>query len=89
MRLELYTSAFCGACHAARGAVAEAVGLVPALEASEKDVAFSPDEAEARGIEATPTILLTDDDGAELFRSAGVPTVPQLLTAVARHLPGS
>lgn len=86
MRLELYTSAFCGACHAARGSVDEALRLVPGVTAAEFDVAFDPDRAEARDIVSTPTIVLTDDEGAELFRAAGAPSVPQLLTAVARHL---
>lgn len=86
MRLELFTSSFCGACHAARGAVGEAVRLVPGVVVVEVDVALDPDRAESRDIVATPTIVLTDDDGGELFRSAGVPTAPQLLTAVALHL---
>lgn len=87
MRLELYTSAFCGACHAARTAVDEATRLVPALESTDLDVAFAPDRAEQRDIRTTPTIVLTDASGAELFRAEGVPSVPQLLRAVAEHLP--
>jgi thioredoxin 1 len=87
MKLELYTSAFCGACHAARAAVDEATRLVPVLEAVDLDVATHEDRAEARDIVATPTIVLTDDEGVELFRAAGAPNVPQLLTAVAAHLP--
>lgn len=86
MQLELYTSAFCGACHAARGAVSEAVRLVPAVRTLERDVAFAPDEAERRDVRATPTIVLADDDGRELFRAEGAPSVPQLLTAIAAHL---
>jgi thioredoxin 1 len=31
--------------------------------------------------------VLTDDEGTELFRAAGAPSVPQLLRAVAAHLP--
>lgn len=87
MKLELYTSAFCGACHAARAVVAEAARLVPSIVATDLDVASHSDRAEARDIVSTPTIVLTDDDGAELFRAAGAPSVPQLLRAVAAHLP--
>lgn len=87
MKLELYTSAFCGPCHAARSAVDEAARLVPGLATTDLDVAAHSDEAEARDIRSTPTIVLTDDTGAEVFRAAGAPSVPQLLAAVARHLP--
>jgi thioredoxin 1 len=87
MKLELYTSAFCGACHAARSVVAEAARLVPSLVATDLDVAASPYLAEAREIASTPTIVLTDDEGTELFRAAGAPSVPQLLRAVAAYLP--
>ncbi|GAA4266869.1 thioredoxin [Frondihabitans peucedani] len=89
MRLELYTSAFCGACHAARAAVGDAERLVPGLEHVDVDVATDPDRAEARDIVSTPTIVLTDDEGSELFRAAGAPTVPQLLHAIAAHLPAA
>ncbi|AMM20379.1 thioredoxin [Frondihabitans sp. PAMC 28766] len=86
MKLELYTSAFCGPCHAARAAVDEASRLVPDLRAVDLDVAAHSDEAEARDIRSTPTIVLTNDAGDELFRAAGAPSLPQLLTAVAAHL---
>lgn len=52
-------------------------------------MATDPDRAEARDIVSTPTIVLTDDDGHELFRAAGAPTVPQLLHAIATHLPAA
>ncbi|GAA4670225.1 thioredoxin family protein [Frondihabitans cladoniiphilus] len=84
MRIELFTSAFCAPCHAARSAVEEASRLVSGLSAVDLDVTRHEDEAEARGILSTPTIVLTDDAGHELFRAAGAPSVPQLLTAVAR-----
>lgn len=87
MRLELYTSAFCAPCHAARAAVDEASRLVPGLTSVDLDVARFADQAESRKIRSTPTIVLVDETGAEVFRAAGAPTLPQLLTAVAAHLP--
>jgi protein-disulfide isomerase len=87
MKLELYTSSFCGACHAARSVVDEATRLVASLEAVDLDIAFATERAEERDIRATPTIVLTDDSGAEVFRAEGAPSLPQLLTAVADHLP--
>lgn len=83
MRIDLYTSAFCAPCAAARRVVAEAERLVPALEVREVDVATSPDEIERLGIRSTPTIAITDDAGAEVFRSTGVPRRDQLLVALA------
>ena len=38
-------------------------------------------------IDATPTVIIRDSSGAEVFRATGVPTVPQVLTAAVRALP--
>ena len=83
MKVELYTSAFCGPCHAARTVVAEAEALVPALVVDEADVVARPDEAEARDVTSTPTIVVLDARGDEVFRAAGVPRLDQLLGALA------
>jgi thioredoxin 1 len=86
MKVELYSSSFCGACDATRGVLAEVTRLVPAAEVVELNVATAPQRAEAVGIVATPTVVLRGDDGAELFRAAGVPRVDQVLTAIAQAL---
>jgi len=83
MMLELYTSAFCGPCHAARAVVAEARALVPSLVVDEADVAARPDQAERRDVRSTPTLVVTRDDGEVVFRSSGVPTLDRLLGALA------
>lgn len=83
MKLELYTSAFCGPCHVARAVVADARAMVPSLVVDEADVAARPDQAEARGVRSTPTIVVSTDDGEVVFRSAGVPTLDKLLGALA------
>ncbi|NRD27448.1 thioredoxin domain-containing protein [Frigoribacterium sp. VKM Ac-2836] len=83
MMLELYTSAFCGPCHAARAVVAEARALVPSLVVDESDVATRPEAAERRDVRSTPTIVVTRDDGEVVFRSPGVPTLDRLLGALA------
>lgn len=87
MRLDLWTSAFCAPCAAARRVAASAAALVPGLTVSERDVAAHPDDAERLGIRSTPTIIVRGDDGSEVFRSPGVPTRDQLLVAVAKALP--
>jgi thioredoxin 1 len=86
MQLDLWTSAFCAPCAAARRVSAEAAELVPGLTVTERDVAAHPDDAEDLGIRSTPTIIVRQDDGTEVFRSPGVPTRDQLLLAVAKAL---
>lgn len=84
MQLDLWTSAFCAPCAAARRVAADAARLVPGLTLTERDVAAHPDDAEDLGIRSTPTIIVRRSDGAEVFRSPGVPSRDQLLLAVAR-----
>ncbi len=86
MRLDLWTSAFCAPCAAARRVVGDAAGLVPGLAVAERDVAAHPDTAEDLGIRSTPTIIVRRDDGAEVFRASGVPSRDQLLVALTRAL---
>ncbi|MFJ3381338.1 thioredoxin [Curtobacterium sp. NPDC090217] len=84
MQLDLWTSAFCAPCAAARRVAADAARLVPGLTVTERDVAAHPDDAEDLGIRSTPTIIVRGPDGAEVFRSPGVPSRDQLLVAVAK-----
>jgi thioredoxin 1 len=84
MQVDLWTSAFCAPCAAARRVVGEAARLVPAMTVTERDVAASVELAEAADIRSTPTIIVRDDAGREVFRAPGVPTRDQLLVAAAR-----
>jgi hypothetical protein len=84
MQLDLWTSAFCAPCAAARRVAADAAQLVPGLHVTERDVAAFPGDAEDLGIRSTPTIIVRRSDGSEVFRSPGVPTRDQLLLAVAK-----
>jgi protein-disulfide isomerase len=87
MELTLVTSAFCGACSRTRAVVADAVRYLPDATVTEIDVAREPDAAEALDIRFTPTVIIRDASGAEVFRAEGVPTVPQVLTAAVKALP--
>ncbi len=87
VRFELFSSAFCGACHSTRSVLAQAVALVPGAVVEEHDVAFEPDYSEAHDIEATPTVIVRASDGRQVFRAQGVPTIHQALTAAALALP--
>jgi len=82
--VDLYTSAFCEPCHLTRAVLAEAARLVPEAEIVERDVVAFEARAETDGIEVTPTVIVRSSDGVEVFRARGVPTLPQVLTALAK-----
>ncbi|WP_309104670.1 thioredoxin family protein [Microbacterium sp.] len=87
MELTLVTSAFCGACSRTRSVLKDAVRFLPEATVTEIDVARDPDAAEALDIRFTPTVIIRDAEGTEVFRAEGVPTVPQVLTAAVKALP--
>ena len=84
MKLLFFSSAFCDPCRATRSVLDEAAVLVPAARLVELDVARHAAEAERAGIRSTPTVVVLDGDDAEVFRAEGVPTVNQVLAALAR-----
>ena len=86
MELTVFTSAFCEPCMQTRAVVAEAVRLVPAISVRELDVVRNETLAAAERIRSTPTVIVHDSRGTEVFRAEGVPTVQQVLVAVAKAL---
>lgn len=84
VNVEFYTSAFCGPCRTTRAVLGEAARLLPALRLEEVDVAEQVVRAELAGITSTPTTLIRDAQGREVFRAAGVPTLAQVLVALDR-----
>jgi thiol-disulfide isomerase/thioredoxin len=92
VRLELFSTSFCGACRQTRAVLERAASLVPGASVTEHDLALEPDLGERLGIVQSPTTIVRDASGRELLRAAGVPTVPQVLVAAERALaarPGS
>lgn len=87
MELTLVSSSFCGACARTRSVLADAARFLPDATITEIDVARDPDAAEALDIGFTPTVIIRDASGVEVFRAEGVPTVPQVLTAAVKALP--
>ncbi len=67
-----------------RRVLGEVAGLVPAARIAELDVVRNAGEAERAGIRSTPTVVVMTDDGTEVFRAEGVPTLNQVLVALAR-----
>jgi protein-disulfide isomerase len=58
--------------------------LVPAAAIAELDVALHIEQAEKAGIRSTPTVIVLDSTDTEVFRAEGVPTVNQVLVALAK-----
>ena len=87
MELTLVSSSFCGACSRTRAVLADAARLLPDAKVVEIDVARDPDAAEELDIVFTPTVIIRNAAGVEVFRAEGVPTVPQVLTAAVKALP--
>ena len=67
-----------------RSVLSEVSKLVPAARIAELDVVRDSDEAERAGIRVTPTVVVLKEDGSEVFRAEGVPTVNQVLVALAK-----
>ena len=84
VNLDLYTSAFCDPCIMTRAVLDDVRKLVPVLSVRELDVARDEEAARDAGIRSTPTIIVRTDDGNEVFRAEGIPTVNQVLVALAK-----
>lgn len=67
-----------------RFVLGEVARLVPAATVTELDVVRHEAEAESAGIRSTPTVVICDAHDVEVFRAEGVPTVNQVLVALAK-----
>lgn len=84
MNLLFFSSAFCDPCIQTRGVLKMVAELVPAAKIAELDVARDENRAREAGIRSTPTVVVVSDSGEEVFRAEGVPTVNQVLVALAK-----
>ena len=84
MNLLFFSSAFCDPCIQTRGVLKMVADLVPAAKIAELDVARDENRAREAGIRSTPTVVVVDNNGEEVFRAEGVPTVNQVLVALAK-----
>ncbi len=87
VRFELFTSAFCSSCHSARIVLAHAASVIPGAVVEEHDVAFDAARAEAAEITSTPTVIVRDAAGEQVFRAEGAPSLEQVLRAAALAIP--
>ena len=88
VRLELFSTSFCGACRQTRAVLDRAASLVPGASVVEHDLALEPELGDANAITRSPTVIVRSADGREVLRASGVPTVPQVLVAAGRALDG-
>lgn len=84
MNLLFFSSSFCDPCIQTRAVLEQVAALVPAATIAELDVARETAEAERAGIRSTPTVVVLDAHQNEVFRAEGVPTVNQVLVALAK-----
>lgn len=84
VELTLFSSSFCDPCIQTRTVLAEVERLVPSARVRVVDVALASAESETAAIRSTPTVVVTSDDGTEVFRAVGVPTLAQVLVAAAK-----
>jgi len=84
VKLLFFSSSFCDPCIQTRSVLEQVSKLVPAAGIAELDVALHMDESEKAGIRVTPTVVVLDANDAEVFRAEGVPTVNQVLVALAK-----
>ena len=67
-----------------RKVLAEAGRLVSSMNLVEHDIVRNESEAERLGIRSTPTVIVSDASGAEVFRAEGIPSLNQVLVALAK-----
>ncbi len=67
-----------------RSVLAEAGRLVSAMHLVEHDIVRDESEAERLGIRSTPTVIISGADGGEIFRAEGIPSLNQVLVALAK-----
>lgn len=84
MNLLFFSSSFCEPCIQTRGVLKQVAQLVPAVTIAELDIARDEKRAEQAGIRIAPTVIVTSVDGVEVFRAEGVPSVNQVLVALAK-----
>ena len=86
MKLLYFSSAFCDPCISTRAVLQQVSALVPAATLAELDIAQHSAEAERAGIRSTPTVIVLNESEVEIFRAEGVPTVNQVLVALAKAI---
>ena len=67
-----------------RSVLAEAGRLVSNMNLVEHDIVRDETEAQHHLIRSTPTVIVSGTDGVEVFRAEGIPSLNQVLVALAK-----
>jgi len=67
-----------------RSVLAEAGRLVSSMNLVEHDIVRDEAGAQRHGIRSTPTVIVSGTDGVEVFRAEGIPSLNQVLVALAK-----
>ena len=67
-----------------RKVLSEAERLVSSAHVVEHDIVRNESDAERLGIRMAPTVIVSDSNGAEVFRAEGIPSLNQVLVALAK-----
>jgi thiol-disulfide isomerase/thioredoxin len=86
VNVDFFSSSFCEPCMVTRAVLADAARLVSGMNLVEHDVVRDESEAERLGIRSTPTVVISDGEGAEVFRAEGIPSLNQVLVALAKAI---
>jgi hypothetical protein len=84
VNVDFFTSAFCEPCMITRSVLAEAARLVSAMNLVEHDIVRDESESVRLAIRSTPTVIICDSDDVEIFRAEGIPSLNQVLVALAK-----
>ena len=84
VKVDFFSSSFCEPCMLTRSVLGQASTLVSGMNLVEHDVVKDESEAERLGIRSTPTVIVSDAAGVEVFRAEGVPSLNQVLVALAK-----
>lgn len=82
--LLFFSSAFCEPCIQTRAVLTEVAKVVPRVRIAELDIARDEAESQRAGIRMTPTVVILDGENKEVFRAEGVPSINQVLVALAK-----
>jgi thiol-disulfide isomerase/thioredoxin len=84
VNVDFFSSNFCEPCMLTRAVLSQASSLVSGMNLVEHDVVREEGLAEEFAIRSTPTVVVRSDDGTEVFRAEGVPSINQVLVALAK-----
>ncbi|WP_051218349.1 thioredoxin family protein [Nocardioides insulae] len=82
-----FSSAFCAPCRMARTTLARSAALVPGVVHLEVDAERHLSIVRALEVRSTPTTLVLDAGGREVWRAEGVPSRRQVLSVLAGVIP--